>query len=140
MEGDKVDGAKDHEWDRLSDCWLLGDKLQSSSLQDAVADALCSKMRDEGRYPLGVHRKAYAKTASSNTLRQLAVDVAAYKWTEQSLKIQQEDSSWNTFFFDLAVEMKGMSDQDRKGSGPLSKIGCAYHVHGSAKPCYMAMF
>ncbi|KAK5119279.1 hypothetical protein LTR85_007635 [Meristemomyces frigidus] len=120
------DELLDCEWGRLSDCWLLGDKLGSDSFQDAVVDTICQKLEAGEWFPLGLHRKAFRDTAAANGMRRLAVDDSVWKFTSKHVAGLQE-GPWNTFFHDLAVRLHELSDTDREGKPPFIGETCQYH-------------
>lgn len=138
-EGDKPSAKEDWEWDRLSGCWRLGDKLGSTSFQDAIVDAINHKIESTKSCPTQLHQGAYRDTATSNSLRRLAVDIAVWNW--EAMIAEAKQGPWDTFFLDLAVRLHGLDDSERNATAPFLGDTCKYHEHVAAKkPCYKTMF
>lgn len=141
LEGDKTSEKNDNEWTRLRKCWVLGDKLASTNFKDAVCDAMCEKMKIEERFPTGVHERLYPSSATPTCARRLIVDIATYKWGSTTIGDRTMHESWNEFFRDLAVNLRTVSEQQRKSTPPFDNPECKYHEHVAAKtPCYKTMF
>lgn len=136
-EGDSREDGDD-EWAKLGDCWILGDKLQSTSSEEAVLDAFAEKAALEQTVSDGDARAAYTKTVGENGLKRLAVEIATFAWSEDAFETWQAEASVEAQFYEdvcLRLRKKNNSTQD-----PLKNPGCKFHDHGRDKPCYKTMF
>jgi len=132
----------DREWDRLCNCWLLGEHLVSTSFKDAIVDAIQAKMKEEECYPLDIHRAIYAKGSCSSRLRNLLVDIAVWEWDIDSIEGCRQWAAESRFMIDVAIALKERLDSDQPQESPFAhQEPCHYHEHVSeGKPCYTTMF
>lgn len=132
------DRPSDKEWSRLSESWILGDVLQSSSFRDAVADAIIQKSIEQNKWPTGVQYRVYPHSIGSNGIRRLVVDIAAFRWSGEECQTRDADAVEMAHFFgDACVRL---ADKQRGAKDPFDSPGCRYHDHGEEKPCYKTMF
>ena len=139
-EDDRRNEGCDDEWNRLGECWIVGDKLLAQNFQDAVVDSIGSKIVQGGSHPLSMHELIYPKTVGPNSMKSLLVEIGAFSWTSVQTKERKIKSDSAEFFLDLAVRLKEMTAEDRKGKKPWVDAGCRYHVHGNERPCYKTFF
>lgn len=133
-----TNGEIDAEWVRLPDCWIFGDKFQSSSFKDAVLDTMTRKIIDTQCVPTHLQAPAYDEAAGPNAFRRLVVDIAAFEWGAKRFRGQDVTATWAPEFFrDTCIRLKTkMAGQQ----APWINGGCTYHEHGTEKPCYKTMF
>lgn len=132
---------RDKEWQRLVDCWILGDKLSSVSFKDATCDAICDKVRSMSGWPTALHQSIYPASTKMVDIRKLMVDIAVWKWRTGTLENCEMDESWNEFFKDVMVKLHKTSEKERNGIPPFANPHCKYHEHVAAKlACYKSMF
>lgn len=145
QDGDQKRGAngttRDNEWNRLRDCWILGEKMLSSSFKDATTDALIEKIITTKRRPVAIHHGVYDNSAGARGMKKLLVDVAAWKWTTEAMASQTEVSKYPHFFFEVAVAMKQKQDSSTLLAPFERNTFCHYHDHRDAgSQCYKRMF
>lgn len=137
----KDDARYDPEYDRLAAAWLLGEYLQASAFQDAVADTLIDKVKYEQLTPLWMYKDIYAGSPRESGMKRLLVDLAVTYWSKASTVEAGKVDRNSEFFLELSAEH---ADRRDKGdySTPLKAkdVGCAYHEHGDKEPCYKTMF
>lgn len=141
VDGDTGDDIGDREWSRLAKCWILGDKLSSTTFKDAISDTICEKFRFTKCSPIDLHQPLYPSSASTAPIRRLLVDIAVWGWTAETYASRTMHESWNQFFKDLALRLCTVSEQERKDIPPFVNQACKYHEHVAAEtPCYRTMF
>lgn len=124
----------------LGHLWILGDQIGSTSLRDAVTDKLMASLRIEGRLPLQLYPLVYRCSERPSGVRQLLVDAAVHLWNEGTITHAPREGA-EDFFVELAAAL-----MKRCKAGPLiapfdrSEVGCRYHDHGDAEPCYKTAF
>ena len=130
----------DQEWNHLEKCWVLGEKVLSTSFKDAIADALIAKMRAAGRFPITMHEAVYRNSGGSCDMRRLLVDIAVWSWKHDNMTSRKRDSDLVKFFYDVAVTLHSLKKLGGNKGAPYRKeASCTYHDHGAA-PCYKTMF
>lgn len=129
----------DQEWLRLGQCWILGDKLISTSFKDAVTDALIIKMRDSNYHPTQLYRAIYRESAGPCGMRKLMADIAAYEWDQETLSKCDRSSDLAEFFYDVMLAQKAKEDDEDSVAPVETGNTCDYHDHGDL-PCYKTMF
>ena len=140
-EVDNADQYRDREWRRLSECWVFGEKILSSSFKDAIMDAILFKLRTGSGSPVSVHGYVYNRSAGVCGMRRLLVDLAVWKWTDDAMATQGRSSSQAQFFVDVAVALNKIKANGLHGEPPFTKgDSCSYHDHGDSSPCYKKLF
>lgn len=134
----------DFDYNTLYKYWIAGDKLQSYSFRDTVADTILERMNRTQTYPSNLDRLVYSSTTGANPLRSLAVDVAVYNWQPMGFKSVSAEGAMGEFFHDIAVRFAELGFVPRTKFGknkprPMVNPGCRYHSHGRQQPCYKAM-
>lgn len=133
----------DEEWDLLTDYWLLGNSLLSTSFKDAVVDAMVHKLSLAQTVPLDVYIDMYQHSSDSAPIRKLMVDIAVHEWEEEAIATVDTDNEPTLqaeFLRDVAVALFKVSGA-QQAENPISvHSGCYYHEHGAEKPCYKTMF
>lgn len=71
------DFYSDSELERLVRCWIFGDKLAVSTLQDASVDAVIPKMAVAEHTPVNFYGLIHSSIVGNNRLKRLVVDIAA---------------------------------------------------------------
>lgn len=137
------DPIKDHEWDRLIDCWVLGEKLLSTSFKDAITDTMIEKSTASKVSAPRMQAKAYSCSVGPCGLRKLLVDMAAWRWGADSLSTANQQDNNSSFFYEVAVAMKSLltTGMSPTTAAPFEKPHtCTYHDHGTSLLCYKKMF
>ena len=138
--------SHDKEWERLAYCWMLGEKLLSSSFKDAITDTIIckmqdTKMQDTRSWPLDLHGTVYQGSAGDRGLRRLLVDVAVWEWSDSNIYDVVKKNNAPQFVGDLAIALSKFRKAGLHGDAPFSKKDtCLYHDHGDATPCYKTTF
>lgn len=107
-EGDTVETGteSDSEWQRLAECWILGDVLQSCSFRDAITDAIIDKRLAGAMSPAGLHHAVYKAATGENGFKRLVVDMAAFGWGKDLFEQQKAaDTAEAQFFRDVCVRL-----------------------------------
>jgi hypothetical protein len=136
----------DEDWDLLTDYWLLGNSLLSTSFKDAVVDAMVHKLTLAQTVPLDVYIDMYQHSSDSAPIRKLMVDIAVHEWEEEAIATVDTDNDpavQAEFLRDVAVALFKVKDLSaaQQARNPISvNSGCYYHEHGTKKPCYKTMF
>lgn len=139
--GDRASDLADEEWLRLAGCWVLSDKLKSTSFKDAIVDAMCEKLKEDKRYPTELHQVIYPASGQHAAIRRLLIDVAVWDWGNDDVKACDMQEAWNDFFQDYIIRLRELSEVSRKGPKPYSDAACKYHEHTQAGlHCYKTMF
>ena len=138
--------GRDKEWTRLSDSWILGEVLLSTTFKDAVVDAVVHKIVVTGDVPTSLHARIYSYGSHASSIRRLLVNIAIHEWEEEDISAVEADanSAVNaTFLQDVAIalfKMKKFSKTEQAKSRITLESSCLYHEHGADKPCYKTMF
>ncbi|KAM0720125.1 hypothetical protein Q7P37_004261 [Cladosporium fusiforme] len=130
---------EDAAWVQVTDAWLLGDYLDSTSFKDAILDTMLAAIRQTSNRPISMFQEIFGCTRSPSGMRRLLVDLVVYSWPLGTLAKQPVEERCLDFFRDVsvAIELK-----DKKGliswDAPYMKddIKCHYHDHGSEEGCY----
>ena len=139
-ENDTATAGQDEEWSRLAACWILGDKLISTTFKDAIMDEMRHKLRPKQAHPTGLHGVAYPQTSGPNAFRRFTVDISVWLWSAATMENQPMDESLNEFFRDVAVRVKVVGPTKSEDALFL-KDDCCYHEHIIAgTPCYKVLF
>lgn len=134
---------EEDDWSVVTEAWLLGDFLASTSFKDAVVDAMTDILHETSDPPVSMCQQIFRSTNLPVGMRKLLVDLAVWTWSAETLAKQPVDPACLDSFRDVAV---AAVDKDRKCLGdwdlPYKRddIGCRYHDHGSDSPCYKTMF
>ncbi|KAK3669953.1 hypothetical protein LTR78_010125 [Recurvomyces mirabilis] len=136
---DKDEVEEDKEWGRLAKAYALGDHLKAPAFKDAVTDAVIEKALHPGPLawatPKSMHEIIYAHSKAGAGLRRLLVDLAATRWTVETLEAQKKSVDWADFFFDLSMTMRKLkSGKSQVALDKCQEMGstCVYHDHGEA--------
>ena len=140
-------GRVDAEWERLARCWILGDKLNCVWFQDASIDAIVQKIMETDRVPKNLHTLVYSHTTGDNPLKQLVVDIAAWRYSRDDfLNLDSDcDLELSRFFCDTIARlhkrcnMRKSTTTPGPGDEPWYESGSdPYHLHcfASKLPCY----
>lgn len=132
----------DSEWARLPNCWILGQKLLSTSFQDATTDAIIAKVVGDRMPAVDLHEIIYPKSSPTSAVRKVLVDMAVWNWPTGTMSRRRWNGEWAQFFFDVAVAKDRFVTDKDQGRGPLyAEDTCGYHEHkAEGKPCYKTMF
>ena len=131
----------DSEWLRLSQAWILGEKLCSVSFRDSVVDAVIHKIVSGPRYALGIHGMIYPNAPTQRGMKKLCVDVAVWLWSNEGIATNRKDANQIDFWFDVAVAMNKTKWTGLEGTAPFrAESTCGYHDHGEDGQCYKTMF
>jgi len=88
--GDRyVDGDGDdcdNEFERICHAWVFGNKLQSTTYKDAVADSLIMKVIDGKFHPVSMHEEIENHAARSAPFRTLLIDIAVHCWRNETFE------------------------------------------------------
>jgi len=137
------DKQTDLEWTRLGRCYLLADRLMSTTFQDAIVDAFIQKIIDKGCSPTLVHETIYSGTARQSGMRRLLVDIAIFEWDKDILATRAARPACADFFKDLAVRYQEILEKGGEQEGaPYRQLQttCQYHDHGQDEECCRMMF
>lgn len=141
VEGDKVSQGKNNEWGRFARCWILADKLLSTTFKDALCDAVCEKVKFTTRFPTGMQETIYPSPATSALLKRLIVNIAVWNWSTKIAEDCPMKEGCGEFFKDLAIRFFSTTEKQRKGTPPFQNPACTYHEHVAAgTACYKTMF
>lgn len=114
---DESGHGRDGEWRRLSEAWIFGEVILSTSFKDAVVDAIITKIKLTNQDPTGLHTLIYPVSTSKSGIRTLLVDIAVYSWSD--VAFQALKSRWpREFFFDVAIAFKKMKNKGWTGEAP----------------------
>jgi len=138
-EGEKVDAARwIEEWNRLDQCYALGDKLQDTDFKDCIVDASMEKTRWDKLEFLGFGPIIYTSSAEKSPVRKLPVELAL-RWPDSALEkycIQQRQPHDN-FTADLMLALSKRTQAERNSPCPYWSDPCRYHEHTPLnKPCH----
>lgn len=137
-------GVFDGEYDRLTNCWVLGEMLGSTSFKDAITDALVSKKTSEEMHPIDLHETIWPASPRHSGMRQLLLDIAVWEWEAPHVeKLSEGDQASSEFYFCLAQAFFVAKGKDLlEGMPPYNdEDTCQYHDHvAEGKPCYKTMF
>lgn len=132
-------GGYNEEWNRLTQCWCLGDKLLSSSFKDAITDTAIARLLTTKKFPLSMPQEVYQASSGDSGMRRLMRDVVVWRWDDYHLSSRFRPDDSIEFYVDVAVTMKKVSEAQRSGDPPYAaKSTCGYHDHNGA--CYKSMF
>ncbi|KAK5697053.1 hypothetical protein LTR17_024047 [Elasticomyces elasticus] len=134
--------ALDHEWNRLTKCWVLGQKLLSTSFKDAAVDAIIEKMQSSGRFCRDLGDTPFDESSPSRALRKLMVDVVVYKWSQKTWAEEGDGlSRFPNFLLDVARAQSKISKKGLPTTLPWAGDDCTYHEHmDDGTPCYKTLF
>ena len=133
--------STDHEWDRLMRCWMLGDKLQSTTFKDAITDATTIKKLATRIQLVGVQAQIYENSAGLCGMRKLVVDFAVWEWDQKTISTYLSHTHPAQLLYDLAVALNKARISGIQGSAPFKQANtCYYHDHGDDSPCYKTLF
>ena len=143
-QADAPESTVDREWLLLVQAWALGDHLYATDFKDAVIDAIIDKLNnDRVAKPPTLHRIIYCNANPDTLLRQLAVDIAAWRWDNTFLANQKIAGGWRgwdvctDFFVDLALSLNKAKKTGQSGEPPFEGDTCTYHEHRLVEtPCY----
>lgn len=126
----------DAEYERLVDCYALGDRFQDVAFKNAVMDAIvinsCTPVHGYYVYPSGhVTSKIYKSTSSGSVLGKLVVDQHVAHG-EVSWMLEPGFSTFDPqFLFDLSVAfMTGQATGSKMKKGDDEET-CRYHEHST---------
>lgn len=132
----------DKEWLRLAGAWHLGDRLRSTTFQDAVVDALALKVNRDQSWPIDLYKSFYTTELPRVCgIKRLLVDLALCLWDEETLQLEELEESgerFHEFFEDLVdrrEEMERIAERGLKIETKCLDLGCEYHDHGE-EVCY----
>ncbi|KAK6434649.1 hypothetical protein LTR95_009165 [Oleoguttula sp. CCFEE 5521] len=138
---DEDGSAEDPEWQHLLDAWLTGVRLQCPSFMDAVSDVLVSKLPG-GTFNGSLSAELLAAAGPRSPMRELLVEIVAFKWTEKSFKSKNMQFNDADIFRKALVRMgESKSWHGSKKKAQLEKqLDCSYHSHGMhGELCYRKM-
>jgi hypothetical protein len=139
------------DWDSITDAWLLGDRILSTSFKDAVVDMVVSLAVGDGELPTSMHQDIFKGSAYKSGMRKLLVDIAVHGWSPAMLEQQESDPAVE-FFKDVAVScvrrtayiLHPTTTQHARTTACVSYgnslLRCHYHEHGEHQHCYRTMF
>jgi hypothetical protein len=143
----RVEWTQEKQWDSIAQAWLLGDRIDSVTLKDAVVEKVISLVRDSGKVPTSLHRPIFKGSVSRSGMRRLLTDIAVYSWFPGILVDQSGDPECADFFRDIGVESMNRAQSALQGQmlavAPYDKQDVGYHYHDhetEGKPCYKTMF
>ena len=107
-----------------------------------MVDAIIAKHHVKRQYPIGMDIEIYPNSHARSRARKLLVDLAVWKWDDQTLEQQlKEDTSRFEFLYDVAAALGKIRRTGCQGASPLDGTTCIYHEHeADGKPCYKTMF
>ena len=118
--------------------------LGSVTFKDAVTNAIVDKMATTGYHPEDMYLGLHSHRSSNSSIRRLMVDIAVHHQDPETFaKIDADvDQVVNVRFLQdvaFAFSKLKMSSKSADISSTLES-SCAYHGHGSGKPCYKSLF
>lgn len=135
------------EWDRLVRLWMLGYELESTSLKDAIVDAIVNKATSTGKYPDYLPELFGSSLQQISGMRRLLVDISVAHWLDPTFHRSSSNPQCQRFFYDCfhAVDnvQRGAGDSVYKAKQRLhfEEIHgtCWYHEHNRNAACYKVM-
>lgn len=125
-------------------CWVLGQKLLSTSFKDAIIDAVAAKVDELGRGCVDLCRIPFNESTPSLALRRLLADVVVYTWKLESLEGHDGTAllKFPEHLLDVARALNKVKMCALVGrTSPMAKSDCTYHEHVvDGTPCYKTLF
>ncbi|KAK5745690.1 hypothetical protein LTR17_001190 [Elasticomyces elasticus] len=137
-----ADGKRDAEWSRLTKCWMLGQKLLSTTFKDAILDAITAKLQ-LGRHPTSLYQGPYRDSSPSAAFKKLLTDIVVYLWKDEEIDRRDGLLLYPEFLFDIAKALSKVKVKGHPVSPPWNIDGneCYYHEHvADGTPCYKTLF
>ena len=120
-------------WDHLIRLYIFADRYDLPDLQNAVMDAINTKVNDTSIIPTGYLHLIYDNTNTSSPLRRWIIDLSAQRgtvdtWFEPENSEDDLDKYPPLFMKNLAAEMYRLKE-DKVRDHDWDELGCTFHVH-----------
>lgn len=119
----------------------MADRLQSTSLKDAVVDCICTRSKATHAFPLNMQRAIYPSSSNIAGIRRLLVDLAMQCWVADDLEMRVREPGMAESAADVAIALhRWKRDAVLPAFEGEEQEWCRYHEHREGRRCWRTMF
>lgn len=135
----EIPAAIDREWTMWAQCYELANFLQDSDCKDALIDMSIEKMTSDKEYVVELPSLIYLFSRSQSPSRKLAVEIALYIWSQETINGVDQANHPAEFLADVVKAGLRRNTSSTEGVRSYFKQmnTCVYHEHTLTNtPCY----